>query len=66
MTTKISDIDIPSGWEVFVDEVSMGVYKVEASDLAGRNVNRTGIDLEEIVRSVVSEVNQIQYELEDT
>jgi len=36
-------------WSFEIDEVSAGVYRVDATDERGRRVSRTGIDPEELI-----------------
>lgn len=45
--TKTFD-DLP-GWNFDIDEISANVYRVKAHDEAGRNVEKTGLNLEKLI-----------------
>lgn len=37
------------GWYFKIEETSAGVYRVEGTDLRGRRVSYTGVDLEDLL-----------------
>jgi len=37
------------GWQFEIDEVSAGVYRVDAKDSRGRRLTKTGTDPEQII-----------------
>jgi hypothetical protein len=49
-----------AGWFFRVNEVSMGVYKVEGTDSFGRTVSRTGTDPDELLAECEEDARGIQ------
>ncbi len=47
------------GWEFHIDEVSVNVFVVSASDAAGRTIEKTGTDPYALIEECRQEVKQI-------
>jgi len=47
------------GWRIRIEEMSNGVYKVEAKDVNGRIISKAGNDPEKLVIEVEEEIERI-------
>jgi hypothetical protein len=55
---KRTYLDLPH-WEFNIEEVSAGVYRVDAMSTQGHKVSKTGIDVNELINECKFEAKEI-------